>query len=228
MGGILNECYGVYNTVEDIDFDSLPDKFVAKHTLGGGGNDVVICEDKKKLDMQQLRLRFNDWLTRKTSKGGREWPYHAGGKPRIIIERLIEVPPNEEGGLKDYKFLCFNGKPQYIVYDTDRYTGHKRNIYDLDWNDLHIKTDCPCCGKEINPPLNLKEMIKTAAILSADFPAVRVDLYSVGERIYFGELTFFPWSGYVQFEPDKFDFTLGEAFVLPGDDISRREVKQHA
>ena len=85
----------------------------------------------------------------------------------------------------------------------------------MKWNDLHIESDCKCCDNEIQPPENLSEMIEVAKVLCKDFPAVRVDLYSIKGKIYFGELTFFPWSGYVQYTPDEFDFEMGEKFILP-------------
>ena len=119
-----------------------------------------------------------------------------------------------EAGIDDYKILCYDGKAEFIVVDTDRFIGHKRNIYDRDWNDLHITSDCPACEREIPKPENYERMLEIAEILSADFPFVRVDLYNVSGKIYFGELTFYPWSGYVQYEPDEADFLLGKDFPL--------------
>ncbi len=213
---ILNECYGVYDSVDEIDFDLLPDQFVIKDTLGGGGNSVLICKDKSELDVQAVRKQLNEWANVKIFKsGGREWPYYFGKNNRIIIEKLLKDKSNSDNAIDDYKFLCFNGKPEYVVYDVERFTGHKRNIYDTNWNNLNIASDCPCSEKEYLKPEKLPEMLEIAEILAEDFPAVRVDLYCVEGEIYFGELTFFPWSGYVQFQPDSFDFEIGEKFVLP-------------
>lgn len=136
-------------------------------------------------------------------------------EPKIIVEELLEDPSTPDGSINDYKFLCFNGKPEYIVLDVDRFTQHKRNIYDTSWNDLHVASDCPCAEGEYAPPENLDEMLRIAKILCEEFPAVRVDLYSVQGKVYFGELTFFPWSGYVIYDPDSFDYEMGDKFVLP-------------
>ena len=101
-----------------------------------------------------------------------------------------------------------------MVYDMDRFTNHKRNFYDADWNYIEADSDHPCFGDVVPKPKNYEEMLEIAEKLSEDFPAVRVDLYNIGGKIYFGELTFYPWSGYVQFTPDAFDFEIGEKFVL--------------
>ena len=95
------------------------------------------------------------------------------------------------------------------------YILHKRNFYDEAWNNLNVTSDAPACDREIPKPENFDKMMEIASKLSEDFPFVRVDLYNVSGKIYFGELTFYPWSGYVQYTPDKFDFELGEKFVLP-------------
>ena len=115
----------------------------------------------------------------------------------------------------DYKFLCFQGNPQYVVLDVDRYLNHKRNIYTDTWQYLSVSTDHDTYGDIVPKPTFLEEMKQYTSQLSHAFPAVRVDLYQVNGKIYFGELTFFPWSSYVQFSPDEFDFTLGKQFVLP-------------
>ena len=118
--------------------------------------------------------------------------------------------------MNDYKIFCYDGVPKYIVVDVDRYIGHKRNFYDSEWNNLHIGSDCPASDRKIEKPIGFDHMMEIAAKLSEGFPFVRVDLYNNDGEIYFGELTFYPWSGYVQFDPDEFDGKLGESFVLPG------------
>lgn len=212
LSDLTVKLYAVFDKPEDINFTHLPDKFILKSTNGSGTN--IICRDKSTLDQKKIVESFKNFFYQSVSSPGREWAY---GKvePRIIAEELLEDQTTPDGSLKDYKFLCFNGKPEYIVLDVDRFTHHKRNIYDTQWNNLHIATDCPCTDDEHLPPENLEQMLKIAEILSKDFPAVRVDLYSVKGRIYFGELTFFPWSGYVMFTPDSFDFELGDLFSLP-------------
>lgn len=214
LSDILVKLYGVYDKAEDIPFDNLPEKFVLKTSNGSGTN--IICKDKSKLSRNEMIDKINRFLKQSSASAGREWAY-AQGTPKIIIEQLLEDPNSSDGSISDYKHLCFNGKPEYIVLDVDRFTKHKRNIYDIDWTDLHVASDCPCIedGRKIDKPLNYDRMIEIAKILSEDFPAVRVDLYNINGHIYFGELTFFPWSGYVQYNPDSFDFEMGDKFILP-------------
>lgn len=214
LSDILVELYGVYDKAEDIPFDNLPEKFVLKTSNGSGTN--IICKNKSKLSRTEVIEKVNRFLKQSSASAGREWAY-AQGTPKIIIEELLEDSTNSDGSISDYKHLCFNGKPEYIVLDVDRFTKHKRNIYDINWSDLHVASDCPCIeeGRKIEKPANYERMIDIAKILSEDFPAVRVDLYNINGRIYFGELTFFPWSGYVQFTPDSFDFDMGKKFLLP-------------
>lgn len=210
----LVECYGIYDNADEIDWDKLPKKFVMKKTNGGGGLNVVICKDKETLDMESTKALLQEWTVRdKACSMGREWAYY-GLESRIIIEQYLENPDDPEAGICDYKLLCFNGKVHYIVLDVDRYTNHKRNIYDADWNYLDVSTDHETYGDCIEKPACLEEMKQVAEKLSEDFPAVRVDLYWVDGKIYFGELTFYPWSGYVQFTPDQFDLEVGEKFPL--------------
>lgn len=213
---ILNPLYGVYDAFDEIIFDDLPDKFILKTTNGSNTN--FICRDKKDIDVNALKEKFDTFFRQSSTSAGREWVYKSQ-KPRIVVEQLLEDSASADKSISDYKFLCFGGKPEYVVYDVDRFTHHKRNIYDTSWNNLNIASDCPCAEKEFSKPEKLEEMLEIARVLSADFPAVRVDLYCVEGKIYFGELTFFPWSGYVQYTPDEFDFEMGRKFVLP-------EVKQ--
>ena len=210
---ILNELYTVFESSDDITFENLPDKFVLKSSNGSGTN--LFCRDKSQLVLSDVQTKFNEFFAQSNASAGREWVYNNDKKPVIIAEKLLEDPTQANNDICDYKFLCFNGKPEYVVYDVDRFTNHKRNIYDTDWNNLNIASDCPCSDIEFSKPDNLDEMLDIARILCEDFPAVRVDLYSIEGKIYFGELTFFPWSGYVQFTPDSFDFEVGEKFILP-------------
>ncbi len=209
---ILVKLYAKYDSISDVKWEKLPDKFIMKKTNGGGGLSVVICHDKSTLDRDEVQKKL---ICRKSKKhtGGREWAYY-GLDSGIIVEELLINEKNPEAGINDYKIFCYNGKPEYIIVDVDRYIGHKRNFYDTEWNNLHVTSDCPAADKEIERPENLEEMLRIAGKLSEDFPYVRVDLYSVEGKVYFGELTFYPWSGYVQFEPDEFDFELGEQFFL--------------
>lgn len=209
---ILVQLYAVYDRPEEINIETLPDKFILKTSDGSGTN--IICRDKSQLSNDKIRAQVNSFIKQSSASAGREWAYsHGNGK--IIVEQLLEDPSTSDGSINDYKFLCFNGKPEYIVLDIDRFTNHRRNMYDTAWNDLHVASDCPCSDEDFQPPENLPDMLMVAETLSKDFPAVRVDLYSIQGKIYFGELTFFPWSGYVLYDPDSFDFKMGEKFILP-------------
>lgn len=217
---ILNECYGVFDRVENIDFDALPDKFVVKNTLGGGGNSVVIVKDKSALDIPALKERMNKWVRGNAhiKNAGREWPYNSGRKNnRIIVEKYIESDESE-GGLIDYKFFCFNGKTEYLYVMADRKLGDTASldIFDADFNKLpYRRSGKNSISAEFEKPENFEELRATAEKLSAKFPHARVDMYDPNNKIIFGELTFFSGSGYFSFEPDEFDYMLGEKFVLP-------------
>lgn len=211
---ILNDLYGVYDSFKEINFDDLPNKFVIKSTNGGGGQNIIICDDKSKLDHESLEKTLDNWMKYIPKKSwGREWAYETNTN-KIIIEKLLEGNENNLTGINDYKFMCFNGKVEYIVFDGDRYKEHKRNFYDKNWNYLDIESDCQVLGDVIDKPNGLEKMKSVAENLSKDFPFVRVDLYYIDGKVYFGELTFYPWSGYVQYNPDKFDFELGNLFDL--------------
>ena len=215
LGNILNELYAVFETPEDICFDNLPESFVLKLSNGSGTN--LLIKDKSQRDVDAVRRQFTDFYAQSGASAGREWVYKTDKKPVIIAEQYLEDPQQKDGSICDYKFLCFGGKVCYVVYDSQRFTDHRRNIYDTQWNDLHIASDCPC-GEKVPRPENLDEMLAVAKTLAEGFPAVRVDLYSIQGKIYFGEMTFFPWSGYVKYTPDAFDFELGQQFVLPPKD----------
>lgn len=218
LGYILNECYGVYERVEDIDFDSLPDQFVLKDTLGGGGNSIIICKDKATFDFENAKKQMQKWLSIDSNKKneGREWVYQ-GRKHRIIIEKYIESNPSE-GGLVDYKFFCFNGEPKYLYVIADRILGQIAGIgiFNVNFERLSvIRTDERPLERNIEKPKNFDEMIDIVKIISKDFPHVRVDLYNQDGNIIFGENTFFDGSGYHKYEPDEFDYELGSYFKLP-------------
>ncbi len=201
-----------YDSMDQVKWDELPDSFVIKTTNGGGGLNVVVCPDKSRLDIPEISGKLAA-KKKKSNYGGREWAYY-GSEPGIIFEELLVDPDHPEAGVNDYKIFCYNGKPKYIIVDVDRYIGHKRNFYDAEWNNLHITSDCPAAEREIPRPENMEEMLKVAAKLSEGFPYVRVDLYNLRGKIYFGELTFYPWSGYVKYTPDEADRMFGEDFEL--------------
>lgn len=197
----------------------MPDQFVVKDTLGGGGTSVKIVTDKGTENLEELSAVADRWTRRDghLKSGGREWPYYSGKNHRIIIEKFLKSNPSE-GGLIDYKFLCFNGRVELLYILADRITGEGAGcgFFDLNFNQLCVsESDEPPLKRKIKKPDNYKKMVQIAEILAADFPCARIDLYNQNGQIIFGEITFFDSSGYMIFDPDDFDFKLGEKFILP-------------
>lgn len=210
---ILNELYGVYDSVEEIDFDKLPDKFVLKTNNSSHTN--IFCENKNELNISETKMKLEEFLNKKKKiSGGREWAYN-DIRPKIICEKYLEKDENED--IVDYKFFCFNGKAYYLYIITNRFleSGPKLGIYDVEGNKTkYRRADINPLIEEIELPNNFKEMKEIAEKLSEDFPHVRVDLYNIDGKIIFGELTFYDGSGYEGFIPDEFDFILGEKFEI--------------
>jgi hypothetical protein len=216
---ILIPCYGVYDSVEDINWDKLPNQFVIKDTLGSGGNSIVIVTDKRKENIEKIKDKCREWTSVKphTKRGGREWPYYSGKNHRIIIEKYIDSDKTA-GGLLDFKFFCFDGKAEYlyVVADRDIGNGAGLGIYDSNFRKTKVqRADERELKRFIEKPENYDALKKVAENLSDNYPEVRVDLYDVNGQIMFGELTFFDGSGYMKFNPDDFDFELGEHFKIP-------------
>lgn len=218
LAEILIPCYGVFDCVEEIDFAKLPKEFVAKDTLGGGGNSVIIVKDSSKVNVSSLKKRFIKWtnISANSIDDGREWPYSEGKRRhRIIIEQYISTGYTD---LVDYKFFCFNGKVEYLYVLTDRIMGKDvaLGVFNRDFKQLNVyRADERHLEIEISAPDNFDEMIHIAEKLSSEFPHARIDLYNNNGQILFGEITFFDGSGYMRFEPDEFDYTAGEFLKLP-------------
>ena len=211
---ILNDLYDVFNSPDEITFDKLPEKFVVK--LSNGSSTNILVDDKNKLDIESVKAKFRDFYAQSGSSAGREWVYKTDKSPVIVAEQYLEDDSNPDHTLRDYKILCFNGKPEYIICVDGRYTDHYCHVvYDTNWNKQNVVIGESSAAADYERPETLDEMLKIAEDLSEDFPAARIDLYSIKGKIYFGEITFFPWSGYMKFTPDEFDIQLGEKFVLP-------------
>lgn len=201
---------GMWENFDDIPFDTLPDRFVLKATHGCNYN--FICKDKSKIDMPKLRTMVNQWMSENFYEQERETQYK-DCKPRIICETYLE---DETGGLRDYKIWCSKGKPVLAQVDSDRFTNHTSDIFDIKWNkvDRLSATTFGLVTKPIKKPKNLPEMLRVATKLSQTFPFVRVDLYMVNDKIYVGELTFTPGSGMVTFDTVEADIELGNFIDL--------------
>ena len=200
---------GVWNSIDEVDWDSLPDSFVFKYAGDSGG--VYICKNRTPTDISKIVEFFSRRQKRDFYKYTLEYPYKFV-KSRFLAEVLIG---NDVEDLKDYKFFCFNGKPMYVQVDCNRFIGHKRLVYDLEWNKLDLEIEFPKYDGDIDKPESLSEMIEVATRLSSGIPHVRIDLYNVKSKVYFGEMTFFHGSGYEKFRPIEWDLKFGTNLVLP-------------
>ncbi|UKS55704.1 ATP-grasp fold amidoligase family protein [Exiguobacterium acetylicum] len=212
-GEYLPKLYAAFNSVDEIDFEALPNSFAIKCNNGSGTNEFVA--NKSKVNLEELKKVIKGWEKVNTLSIGREWAYK-NIPQKIIVEELLiaEDVFQKKNGLNDYKVLCFNGTPEYIWVDVSRHTNHQRNFYNLKWDFKDIKTDKPNSSASIDKPENLKRMIAISQNLAKDFPFVRVDFYEVNKKLYIGELTFYPWSGCIKFTPDQFDYELGKKFDI--------------
>ncbi len=205
--------YGVWQNVDEIDFDALPESFVLKCTHDCGG--MVICKDKSKLDINAAKKKLKKALKRNYYRHGREWPYK-NVKPRIIAEKYMEDSRTAE--LRDYKFFCFGGKTKLLFVATERQSKTeetKFDFFDMDYNHLPFTNGHPNAAVLPEKPQNFELMRELAEKLSAGIPQLRVDFYEVDGKVYFGELTFFHWSGMMPFNPEEWDYTLGSWINLP-------------
>lgn len=203
---------GVWDTFDEIDFSNLGKQFVLKTTHAGGSSGVVICKDVKDFDFNEARKKLQRSLCCETFWIIREWPYKMV-KHRIIAEKLLE---SSDGDLKDYKFYCFNGEPKVVLVASNRFTTHNFNYFDMDFKDLPITScDGPRSEKPIACPDNFEKMKDLCKTLSKGIPHVRVDLYNVDGKIYFGELTLYDSSGYDYMSSEKWNNQFGRWLTLP-------------
>lgn len=204
---------GLWERFDDIDFDALPDQFVLKCTHDSGG--LVICRDKSKFDRAAAKAKIEKFLKREFYWMHREWPYK-NVKPRIIAEQYIS--DNDEGELSDYKIHCFNGVPKFILVCQDRFktSGLTEDFYSVTWERLEVKRPArPNARISIKRPENLEEMLELSQKLAVNMPFARIDFYIVNGKVYWGEITFYPASGFSAFEPEEWDYTFGSWIQLP-------------
>jgi len=212
---ILTDLYGQWENVDDIDFDTLPDKFVIKANNGCGS--VIAVKDKSKADIKKIKKQLSQWMKYPFGYNGSQFHY-LRINPCIIAEQLLE----EEGvtkelsphSLVDYKIWCFEGQPESVIVVFDRAPGYTQQaVYDLEWNDLSPKVFSASYYKKPFPkPKNFDKMLEYARILSKGFEEVRVDFYDVDGKIYFGELTF--TAGYGDLTDEYYEY-LGSKIQLP-------------
>ena len=195
-------CQGVCSDVNDIQFERLPEQFVMKATHGSGMN--FICEDKSKVSKEEIYRLAQKWLNEDYPRACVE-PHYKKIPHRVQFEEMLQA----EGGITDYKFHCFHGVPDYILVCT-RTSGLKCYVYNLDWEFIDIVTGSERGTERIEKPKKLDQMIEISKTLSSDFDFVRVDLYEVNEKVYFGELTYTPESGVIHGYVDSFDSEKGK------------------
>ena len=228
LGDILIPLYATFGNVEEVDLDKLPTQFVAKTTDGGGSHEIMVCKNKDEIPRDIFISKINNWLSQPKPRKhiAREWAYDNGIPRRIIIEKLLDSQDNYS--LIDYKFFCFDGKVKYIYAISERKIGTsaKLGIYDENFTKLNVdRVDEGHQERSLPKPENFERMKDIARVLANGFPHVRVDLYNVNGKIYFGELTFYDGSGYMGFNPDSFDYELGKCFDLTNLKGSRKNRK---
>ena len=203
---------GVWSHFSDIDFNELPNEFVLKCTHDSGG--VVICKNKIDFDKSAAKKTLEGSLGNNYYTISREWPYK-NVEPRIIAEPYMVDDSGAE--LKDYKFMCFNGKVKCIFTCTDRYApeGLKVTFFDTNWGKMPFKRHYPIDKNPIEKPHSFDEMVHLSEKLSKGIPFVRVDFYEINRKPYFGEMTFYPGTGMEEFTPREWDDILGSWIELP-------------
>lgn len=204
---------GPWGNFDEIDFSKLPKSFVVKCTHDSGG--LIICKNKDKLNKKKARGKINTCLKHKYYYAQREWPYK-NVKPQIIAEKYMEDKEDKE--LRDYKFFCFDGKVKALFIATDRGSKGSETKFDFfDENFIHLPFTNGHPNAEVMPhkPEQFELMKELASKLSKGIPQVRVDLYEVNGKVYFGEMTFYHWSGMVPFVPEKWDEIFGSWIILP-------------
>ncbi|MCB0464028.1 MAG: glycosyltransferase [Flavobacteriaceae bacterium] len=207
----LVDFIGIYDNVEDIEFDQLPNQFALKGTHGSGYN--VIVEDKSRIDIINVKQGLNKFLKLNYYHKYKE-PIYRAIKPRILAEHYLDQTDSEN--IVDYKFFCIHGEPKYVWTKT-YYNGKYRNCYyDLNWKKLTDDSSTKnFLEKELPKPDNFDELIDIAKRLSSEFIFVRVDLYSISGKPYFGELTFFPWAALKRLSVERLNKELGDLIKLP-------------
>lgn len=205
----LKKIYGIYNSFEEIDFTKLPKEYVIK--ANHGCNMQLLVIENGFFDYEEVKKKFNGFLkTNYAYKCGFEMHYK-NIKPLLFTEEYIKNT-NE---IFEYSFFCFNGKPEYVLFASNKRSGNIRcTMHDMNWKNLHFNYGGSLHQKDIPKPVNFEQMIEIAKILSEGFIFVRVDLHNVRGKIYFGEMTFTPASGYMSFKPAKYNRILGEKLVL--------------
>lgn len=200
---------GVYDSVDEIPWEELPDKFVLKCTHGSGSN--IICSNKRKLDIEEAKKKLRKWMKKNWYWFGREWAYK-NVRPRIICEKFLLDKANSVPD--DYKLMCFNEQVRLIQHHRDRFAQHTLDFFDTSWARVSMTQGVPNSIAPSERPRNLDTMISFAEILAQNTKYSRIDFYYCDGRIYFGEITLYPTSGFTKISPSEYDLVLGELIKL--------------
>lgn len=204
---------GIWDKFEDIDFSKLPDRFILKATHSSHAS--IVCKDKRTFDIYDARKKFHRFLKTNPYIGYREWAYK-NVKPRIIAEQFMENKGEKD--LTDYKFFCFNGEPRYCQVIRDRSENETIDFYDTEWRHqevIGLNPKATHSATAIKRPTDFDTMLMIARKLSHGMPFVRIDLYEINGKIYFGEITFYPAAGFGTFSPKEWNYKLGDMIQLP-------------
>ena len=218
VANIIGEEYiiptlGIWDSFDEIDFGKLPKQFVLKCTHDSGG--LVICTDKDTLNIEEAKSKIERCLEADFYAYGREWPYK-NVERKIIAEKFMVDESGTE--LKDYKFFCFDGEVKAMFIASDRSNPNeetKFDFFDRDFNHLPFTNGHPNANIDIKKPQGFEKMVELAEKLSKGLPQARIDFYDIYGKVYFGEITFFHWSGTTPFEPEEWDYTFGSWISLP-------------
>ncbi len=212
--GYMFSLLGVWESFDDIDFSSLPEQFVLKCNHDSGSTKVIRNKSALTADeIDELRAFYKKRLRRDFFYAGREYPYR-GIKPYILAEELMIDESAPEKSIDDYKFFCFDGVPKIMYVASDRSRDCKFDFYDMDFNHLDLFNNHPNSEVEIRKPTRFEEMKEIAATLSQGMRHVRIDLYELNGKIYFGEYTFFWGGGFQLSHPESWERQLGDWIVL--------------
>ena len=220
----VNELYGAYDSFSEINFQELPEKFVLKAVHASSYN--VIITNKSELDLKALKRKIKKWQSaNQYFRTGQEWAYKDVA-PKLIAEKYLKN--DERDSLTDYKFYCFDGKPEFLEVHLDRVENHKRAFYDFNFERLPFRyvSEEKSISEKIKKPKTLEKMISLSEILAENFPFVRVDFYSVSGKIIFGEMTFYPSDGRKDFYPENYNKILGDLIVLPKIPIGENKITE--
>lgn len=220
LSKLLVPIIGIYKNSQEINFVQLPDTFVIKDSLGSGGNEIILCLRKEQFDIEAALKTINIWTKKEKNykHPGREWVYENPERSQIIVESYIESKKNDT--LTEFKFFCFDGEPQYLYVLTNRVLGEgvELGIFTVDpFKQINVwRADEKRLRTPINKPKCYFDMVKAAKKLAEPFPHARIDFFLASDtEFYFSEITFFDGSGYFLYDPDEFDFEMGQHFQLP-------------